>query len=104
MSGAAVAAMVARARRDIVRHFTAAGATAPERAVAYDPDAAGRPTRIRRRLFRRMTAFGAVREPRPGLFYLDEERLDAFRWSMRKRVVGILALAGAAVAAAIALG
>lgn len=103
MSGAAVAVMIRRARQDIVRHFTGVGATTPERAVAYDPDAAGRRLRrMRRRQFGRLREFGAVREPRPGLFYLDEERLDAFVWSMRKRALGLIGLAGAAVAAVVA--
>ena len=102
--GAAVAVAVSRTRQEIVRHFTAADATGPDRAVAYDPDAAGWPRqRMRRRLFARMRDFGAVKEPRPGLFYLDEERLDEFRWHMRRRALGIVAVASAAVAAIAAL-
>lgn len=104
MSGAAVAAMVAKSRREIVRHFTEADALAPDRAVAYYPDAEGwRRQRLRRRMFQRMRDFGAVKEPRPGLFYLDEERLGAFRWHMRRRALGMVAVAGAAVAAIAAL-
>lgn len=99
MSGA-VAVAVAVARREIVRHFTEAGATAPTTAVAYDPDAQGWPRkRLRRRIFRRMRDFGAIREMKPGLFYLDETRLDEFRWHMRRRALGIVAIVGAAVAA-----
>lgn len=103
MAGAAVAVIVRRARQDIVRHFLGQGATTPERAVAYDPDDDGPPLRVRRRLFRRLRDFGAVREPRPGLFYLDEDQLESFRWSERKRVVGVLALATAAVGVIVAL-
>lgn len=103
MSGTAVAVMIRRARKDIVRHFTDAGATTPHKAVAYDPDAAGwRLRRMRRKQFARLRDFGAVQEPRPGLFYLDQERLDAFVWAMRKRAFGLIGLAGAAVAAAVA--
>lgn len=107
MSGA-VAVAVARARKDIVRHFTNAKATSPDRAIAYDPDAQGWPRkRLRRRIFRRMVDFGAIREMKPGLFYLDfyldETRLDEFRWHMRRRALGIVAIAGAAVAAIAAL-
>ena len=104
MAGAAVAVAVRRARQDIVRHFTQAEATAPDRAVPYQPDGDGwRHRRIRRRMFERMRDFGAVKETRPGLFYLDEERIDAFRWSMRKRALGLVALATGAVAAIAAL-
>lgn len=104
MAGAAVAVMVRRARQEVVRHFTGADALGPENAVPYDPDAdRGRHTRIRRRVFRRMRDFGAVREPSPGLFYLDESRLDEFRWHMRRRALGLVALATGAVAAIAAL-
>lgn len=102
--GAAVAVAVRRAQRDIVRFFTTEGATAPERATAYDPDAQGWPRkRLRRRVFRRMQDFGAIREVKPGEFYLDELRLDEFRAHTRRRAFGIIAIAGAAVAAIAAL-
>ena len=104
MSGAAVAVMVRRARQDIQRHFIRHGATTPARAVAYDPDDDGwRHARIRRRVFRRMRSFGAIAEPKPGLFYLDEDRLEAFRWEQRKRALGLVALASGVVAAIAAL-
>lgn len=105
MAGGAVAISVRRARQKIIRHFTLAKATAPDRAVPYDSDAEGwLHRRLRRRVFERMRAFGLVKEPRPGLFYLDEDEIDAFRWNMRKRAIGIMALVGAAAAAVIALG
>lgn len=104
MAGAAVAVMVRRARQDIVRHFTNAGATGPGKTVPYDPDADGwRHQRVRRRIFRRMLDFGAVREPRPGRFYLDENRLDEFRWHMKRRTLGLVALATGMVAVIAAL-
>ena len=104
MAGAAVAIAVRRSRQEILRHFIGHGATTPEQAVAYDPDAEGwRHARIRRRLFKRMTAFGAIREPKPGLFYLDEDRAEAFRWDQRKRALGLVALASGVVAAIAAL-
>ena len=99
MAGAAVGMMVRRARQDILRHFSGHGATAPEQAIAYDPDADGwRHARIRRRLFRRMVDFGVIRETKPGLFYLDEERVTAFRLSMFRRVAAIVAFAAGAAA------
>ncbi|CAN5491323.1 hypothetical protein BH09PSE4_BH09PSE4_23330 [soil metagenome] len=99
MSGAAVAVMVAKARKRIVRHFTQADATTPERAVAFEPG----PRRIEKRMFRRLLEFGAVVETKPGLFYLDADRLDDFRASLRRRVFGVLALGTAAMAAVVAL-
>ena len=100
MSGAVVAAVVARARRQIVTHFTDAGATRPEAAVAFTPG--GR--RVDRRVFDRMVKFGAVREVKGGLFYLDEKRLAQFRTETLARVLGIMGIAGLAAAAAIAFG
>ena len=104
MAGAAVAVAIRRARQDILRHFIGHGATSPARAVAYDPDEDGwRRARIRRRLFKRMRAFEAIREPQPGLFYLDEDRAEAFRWQQRQRALGLVALASGVVAAIAAL-
>ena len=103
MSGAVAVALI-RARKDIVRHFTEAGATSPDRAVPYDPDAQGWPRkRVRRRLFRRMCDFGAIRETKPGVFYLDEARLTEFQSHLRRRALGIVAIGAAAVAAIAAL-
>lgn len=100
----AVAIAVMRARQDVIRHFTAAGATSPDCAVAYDPDAQGWPRkRLRRRIFRRMRDFGAIREMRPDAFYLDEARLGEFRSHMRRRALSIVALGAVAVAAIAAL-
>ena len=104
MAGAAVAVMVRRARQDILRHFIGRGATTAEQAVAYEPDADGwRHARIRRRVFRRMRDYGAIKEPKPGLFYLDEDKAEAFRWEQRKRALGLVALASGVVAAIAAL-
>ena len=102
--GAAVAIMVRRARQDILRHFIGRGATSADAAIAYDPDEDGwRHARIRRRLFRRMRDYGAVREGKPGLFWLDEDKAESFRWAQRKRALGVLALASGVVAAIAAL-
>ena len=96
MSGAVAAAIVARARRRITVHFTAAGATAKDAAVAFAPDG-----RVERRMFARMLAFGALKEAEPGLYWLDEAKLADFRKEALAHVLGILALAGFAAAAAI---
>ena len=98
--GAAVAMMVRRARQDILRHFIGSGATSADRAVAYDPDSDGwRHARIRRRLFARLRSYGAILEAKPGLFWLDEDKAQAFRWDQRKRALGLVALATGIVAA-----
>lgn len=100
-----MAVPVRRVRRQIVDHFASADATAPDRAIAYDPDASGGLHRLlRRRLFQRMTDFGAVRETRPGRFYLDQVRAAEFATAMRTRALGFAALAAAAGAVAFALG
>ena len=97
MAGA-VAAGVAHARRAIIRHFTAHAATAPERAIGFDPT-----RRVEKRLFRQMRAFGAIREISPGRFYLEAGRLAAFRASVRRRVVRVAVMAGALAAGIVAI-
>ena len=100
MAAGAIAVIVQQARQAILRHFIGQGATSADHAVAYDPDADGRRhARVRRRLFRRLRDYGAIREARPGLFWLDEDKAEAFRWDERKRVLGVLALAAGVIAA-----
>ena len=88
-----VGATVAQARRAVIRHFTSHAATAPERAIGFDP-ARG----VEKRMFRQMRDFGAVREASPGLFYVDAERLGGFRSSVRRRVVRLAVMTGALAA------
>ena len=100
MTGTVAATIVARARRRIVDHFTSAGATLPGHAIAF-----ARPSgRIERRIFRRMIAFGALRETRTGAYWLDTKRMADFRKESLARVLGVLAVAGFAAAGAIAFG
>ena len=96
----AVPAIVARARRRIVRHFETAGADAPEHAIAFAEPA----RRIERRLFRRMVAFGAIVATADGRYWLDERRLADFRKEGIARVLGVIALAAFAAAGAVAIG
>ena len=98
MPASPIAAGPARARRAVIRHFTAHAATAPERAVAFDP--AGR---LERRLFGDMRSFGAIREAYPGRFYIEAERLAAFRASVRRRVVRVALMTGALAAGVVAI-
>ncbi|MGI4732303.1 MAG: hypothetical protein ACRYFW_11210 [Janthinobacterium lividum] len=100
MTGTVVATVVARARRRIVDHFTAAGATAAARAIAYPEPAA----RIERHIVRRMVAFGALNEAGPGRYWLDPKRAADFRKESLARVLTAVAIAGFAAAGAIAFG
>ncbi len=65
-------------RRRIVQALVGAGATLPARAVALDGGTDAR-------MLRRMVRFGAVVEARPGLYYLDAQRLEGFRGALRRR-------------------
>ena len=93
-----IAAGPARARRAVIRHFTAHVATAPERAVAFHPDGL-----LERRLFGQMRSFGAIREASPDRFYIEAERLAAFRASVRRRVVRVALMIGALAASVVAI-
>ncbi|KQM64959.1 hypothetical protein ASE75_07800 [Sphingomonas sp. Leaf17] len=85
-----------RSRKRIVRDFVHAGAVTPRHAIAYEPRG------DMRRLFRQLRQFGAIVEPAPGRFYLDSNRLTAFRHVARRRRFGWLATIGAAAATATA--
>jgi hypothetical protein len=100
MSATIVAVMVAKARQRITRHFLDAGATAPDKAVAFEP---GR-QRIERRMFRRMVDHGAIVEAKGGRYWLDEARLRNFRTENLARMLGIIGVLGLAAAGAIAFG
>ena len=99
MSGAAVAVLVAKARKRIASHFLDANATAKERAVSFTP----RDGRLDRRMFTSMVQFGALQEADAGNYWLDEKRYADFRKERLARVLGILAIAGFAVAGAMAV-
>lgn len=91
--------VVIRAQTAIIRHFTDAKATSAERAIAFEPDG-----RAQRRVFRRMTRFGAVRPADSGRWFLDERALLDFRKEELARLLGVIALTGFAAAGAIAMG
>ena len=100
MSGTIMAAMIARARKRVVWHFTSAGATSKDHATRFDtPDA-----RIDRRVFERMLAFGAIERTPEGRYWLNENRLSDYRKESLARALGILAIAGFAAAGAMAIG
>ena len=71
MATAAVAAAVAKARRDIQHHFFSHDAVRPDRAVAYEPQ-----KRIEQRQFEQLRSRGVIREAKPGLYWLDVVAYD----------------------------
>jgi len=88
-----------RAQAAIVGHFTEAKATSADRAIAFEPEG-----RAQKRMFRRMTRFGAILPTKEGGWWLDERALTHFRKEELARLLGVIALTGFAAAGAIALG
>ncbi len=88
------AAVMAKARRDVVSHFMAANAVSAESAVTYDP---GR--RIRQRQFERLCDAGVLRAVGDGRYWIDAPRYDQWSRSRRRRV--ILTIAALLVIAAV---
>ena len=93
----AAAAVVARARRDVVSHFMQRNAVDPGAAVEWVPD-----RRIERRMLARFVDRGVIRETAPDTYYLDPPAYDDWRHSVRKRA-GMAVVAVALVGAAAAL-
>lgn len=91
--------VVIRAQTMIVNRFHDANATSAERAIPFVPE-----SRAQKRVFRRMTRFGAVLPAEEGRWFLDERALENFRKEELARLLGVLALTGLAAAGAIALG
>lgn len=92
----AAAAVVAKARRDVVSHFMQQNAVNASGAVTWVPE-----RRIKRRALERLVRQGVIVETGKDTFYLDVPAYDRWRRSARKRVA--IALAGvAAVGAAVA--
>ena len=67
----AVAAAVAKARRDIQHHFFSHDAVRPDRAVTFKPH-----RMIQERQFERMRSRGIIREASPGRYWLDVVAYD----------------------------
>lgn len=76
-----VPALVAAARRRVIRHFQDAGATSAAQAIA-PPE--GR--HLDRRRFEYYLRTGVIREASPGLYYLDEAALTK-ETAARERVM-----------------
>jgi hypothetical protein len=92
----AAAAVVARARRDVISHFMQANSVSAETASTWVPD---RP--LQQRALGRFIERGVIVETGKDTYYLDLPEYDRWRRSMRKRSAFALlavALIGAAVA------
>lgn len=90
----ATAAIVAKARRDVVSHFMQQNAVSPAQALQWVPD-----RRIRRRALARFVRQGVLIETGQDTYFLDVPAYDRWRRSTRKRVA--MALAGVAAVGAL---
>jgi hypothetical protein len=90
----AAAAVVAKARRDVVSHFMERNAVSSDEAVRWVPD-----RHIQRRIVARFVGRGVLVETAPDTYYLDVPGYDRWRRSVRKRAA--LAIGGVAVVGAI---
>jgi hypothetical protein len=92
----AAAAVVAKARRDVISHFMQLNAVNRDAAVRWLPD-----RRIQRRALARFVRQDVIVETSEETYYLDLPAYDRWRRSARKRMA--IALAGvAAIGAALA--
>ena len=80
-----IAAMAAKARREVREHFEQRDAFAPEQAVAYDP-----PSPMHRRQFDSLLGRAILRATGGGRYWLDREA--ARREDERRRAAAILML------------
>ena len=95
MGGAA--AVVARARRNVISHFMSCNAVSAEKAVSFTPRRA-----IERRMLDRYVRAGVIVPVAKGGYYVDVPSYDAQNGARRQRiglVMTALALVGGAVVA-----
>ena len=92
----AAAAVMAKARRDLVSHFLSRNAVSAANAVAYEPR-----RRIDRRWFARFKDKGVLIEAKPGRWFIDVRALDEDTQSRRRRA-GVLIAGSLVLASAIA--
>jgi hypothetical protein len=93
----AAAAVVARARREVISHFMQENAVSATSASRWIPD-----RELKQRMLARFVRRGVVIETGPDTYYLDLPAYDAWRRSVRNRAAfGILGvvLIGAVLAA-----
>jgi hypothetical protein len=90
----AAAAVVARARRDVISHFMERNAASSAQAVRWVPD-----RRLQRRIIARFVRKGVLVETSADTYYLNVPAYDGWRRSVRKRAA--MAMGGVAVVGAI---
>jgi hypothetical protein len=93
----AAAAVVAKARRDVISHFMERNAVSAAGAVRWVPD-----RHIKRRMLARLVRRGVIVETAEDTYYLDVPAYDRWRRGMRKRaalLMGGVAAIGAILAA-----
>ncbi|WP_374139809.1 hypothetical protein [Sphingomonas sp. 32-62-10] len=93
----AAAAMVARARRNVISHFMSCNAVSTEKAVSFTPSRS-----IERRILDRYIRAGVIVPTSTSAYYIDVPTYDAYR-NNRKRNVGV-AMALLALAGGVAVG
>ena len=98
MGAPAIAAVIRRKEREVVDDFRRGGATSPTTAKSL-ADLGLEDSWPVRRLQRR----AVIREPEPGVMYLDEEVWQAVRRS-RRRVIYVLATIALLLAVCVAIG
>jgi hypothetical protein len=89
-----VAAAVAASRRRVLREFREANAISAPSAIPFEPK-----RRLDRRYFNSLVDYGAAIETKPGVYYLDEEKVAKHSAKRRKRaltIMGTLLVLGAA--------
>lgn len=90
----AAAAVVAKARRDVISHFMQANAVTRDSASTWIPD---RP--LQQRMLERFLDRGVIVETGKDTYYLDLPEYDRWRRSMRRRLAFVVL--GVSIAAAV---
>ena len=90
----AAAAVVAKARRDVISHFMQANAVSRDSAATWVPN---RP--LQQRMLERFLDRGVIVETGKDTYYLDLPEYDRWRRSMRKRLAFVVL--GVSIAAAV---
>ena len=92
----ATAAIIAKARRDVISHFMRADAVSEVNAITYQPE-----RNIQLRHFERLRTNGVIRNTANNKYWIDVPRYDQWSSSRRSRVrlaVSALAVIGAVAA------
>jgi len=87
MSAPAIAAVIRRKEREVVDDFRRAGATSPTTAKSLADIGLGDSWPVRR-----LQKRAVIRQPEPGIMYLDEEVWAAVRQTRRRVVLVFLAV------------